>query len=156
MAGARAHNRWTVRLRGALWASAGVLALGGCANLPKGPFAAPSADVTSPLAADIDRLDLRTAVYPTFLSIPNKPNDVRPVSAWTRNIYDTLRLRRQMAAQEALYPQTLYGAEAFAEGERLRAATPLTPAEIAALSDRTAAFAKTGRERATPPSPAHP
>ncbi len=136
----------------------GALALcaGACVSLPDGPFKRPPADVASPLAADIEKMNPKTAVFPAFLNIPDQPDDVRPVSAWTRNIYNTLRLRRQMRALEALYPQTLYGADAFAQIEQARAAPPITPAEAQAAADRTAAFSKSGHERATAPSPTRP
>jgi hypothetical protein len=128
--------------------------LGGCTGLTNKVFPEPSMAVRSPLAAEVKKADLAHAGYPAFFNIPDKPTDIRPTSAWTRNIYNTLRLRRQNLALEALYPQTLYGASAFAQEQRARAAPPLTPAEAAALADRTAAFAKEGRARATPPSPA--
>src|SRR5438445_12975524 len=107
--------------------------VGGCVNLPGNVFTPPPPDVTSPLAADIRKLNLRDAAYPGWLQVPGQPTDVRPGSAWTRNIYNTLRLRRQMQAVAVLNPQSLYGAEAFAKDSRDRAAAPLTPAEAAAL-----------------------
>jgi hypothetical protein len=125
----------------------------GCAHLPSGPFPPPAADVTSPLASEIAKLDPKDAPYPSFLSVPNRPQDVRPATAWTRNIYNTIRLRRQLRALAALNPQGLYGAEAFAKQARLEAATPLTPAEAAALTDNTTKFAKELRDRAKAPSP---
>jgi hypothetical protein len=109
--------------------------------------------VTSPIAGDIQKMDLKTAGYPSFINVPQRPLDVRPTSAWTRNIYNTLRLRRQMQALQELYPQTLYGGGAFAQENRALAAAPLTPEQAAAQAERTAAFIKSGRERATPPSP---
>jgi len=123
-------------------------------NLPSGgPFAEPPVDVTSPLAADIGKSNPATAPYPTFLSVPQRPQDIRPVTAWTRNIYNTLRLRRQMQAMEVLYPQELYGAEAFAKQAREQAATPILPSEAAAQTDKSNQFAKAQRDRAKAPSP---
>ena len=86
--------------------------------------------------------------------MPSVPQDVRPVTAWTRNIYNTLRERRQSQALEVVYPQSLYGAQAFAEEQRLKAAPPITPAQAAAQTDATAKFAKAQRDRAKAPSPA--
>jgi hypothetical protein len=126
----------------------------GCVDLPKGPFTPPPPDVTSPIAGDILKLDLKTAGYPSFVNVPQRPLDVRPTSAWTRNIYNTLRARRQMQALQELYPQTLYGGGAFEQENRALAAPPLSPEEAAARAEQTAAFSKSGRERATPPSPA--
>ncbi len=130
------------------------LGLGACADLPKYPFAQPPVDVTSPLAEDLRQVNPTNAAYPSFRQVPDMPTDVRPATAWTRNIYNTLRLRRQMQAQQVLYPQSLYGTEAFAQEERNKAAAPLTPAQAAANADKTAAFAKSQRDRAKAPSPA--
>jgi hypothetical protein len=130
------------------------LGLGGCAHLPSYPFYQPPVDVTSPIAEDIRKASPDTEAYPSFLSVPPLPQDVRPVSAWTRNVYNTLRERRQSQAMTVLYPQSLYGAEAFAQEQRLKAAPPMTPAQAAAQSDATAKFAKDQRDRAKAPSPA--
>jgi hypothetical protein len=130
------------------------LGLGGCAHLPSYPFYQPPVDVTSPIAEDIRKASPDTEAYPSFLSVPPLPQDVRPVSAWTRNVYNTLRERRQSQAMTVLYPQSLYGAEAFAKEQRLKAAPPMTPAQAAAQSDATAKFAKDQRDRAKAPSPA--
>ncbi len=143
-------------LRTALIATlGGAVALGGCGHLPTGPFPQPQADVTSPIAADLRAANPAGAPYPSFLQVPPAPQDVRPVTAWTRNIYNTLRLRRQLRAQAVLNPQSLYGAEAFAKDARLTAAAPITPAEAAAQTDKTNRDAKALRDRATAPSPAH-
>jgi hypothetical protein len=130
------------------------LGLGGCGHLPNYPFYQPPVDVTSPIAADINKAGLATEAYPSFLSVPSVPQDVRPATAWTRNVYNTLRERRESQAMAVLYPQSLYGAEAFAQEQRLKAAPPITPAEAAAQSEKTAKFAKDQRDRAKAPSPA--
>jgi hypothetical protein len=130
------------------------LGLGGCGHIPNYPFYQPPVDVTSPIAADIRKTNPATAPYPSFLSLPPQPQDIRPATAWTRNIYNTLRLRRQQQAMAVLYPQSLYGTEAFAKEERSKAAAPITPAQAAAQTDKTAQFAKDQRDRAKAPSPA--
>ena len=129
-------------------------ALAGCAYLPGRPFVPPPADVASPLAADIDRMNLKGATYPSFIDVPNLPTDVRPVTAWTRNIYNVLRTRREMQAIVVLDPQSLYGAEAFAQEGRAYAAPPPASIEPTVQPSKTAAFATQGHERAKPPSPA--
>jgi hypothetical protein len=134
--------------------AAACLGLSACANLPTGPFAPPPLDVTSPVAADIQKMDTKHAAYPSFLNIPSQPTDLRPASAWSRNIFDTLRQRREAQALVVVYPQTLYGAEAFAQEGRAKAAPPITPAEASAQADKTSAFAKAQKARATAPSPA--
>jgi hypothetical protein len=128
--------------------------LGGCIHIPHYPFYQPPTDVTSPLVEDIAKSNPASAPFPSFLSVPSQPLDIRPTTAWTRNIYNTLRLRRQMQAMAVLYPQGLYGSEAFAKEQRARAAAPLTPAQVAAQSDQTSQFAKDQRDRAKAPSPA--
>ena len=130
------------------------LGLGGCVHAPSYPFYQPPVDVTSPIAEDIRKSNLSTEAYPSFLAVPAVPQDVRPATAWTRNIYNTLRERRESQAMAVLYPQSLYGAEAFAQEQRLRAAPPITPAEAAAQSEKTSKFAKDQRDRAKAPSPA--
>ena len=130
------------------------LGLGGCGHIPNYPFYQPPVDVTSPIAAELRQANPANAPYPSFLSVPPQPEDIRPGTAWTRNIYNTLRLRRQMQAMAVLNPQSLYGAEAFAKDARSQAAAPITPAEAAAQSDKTAQFAKDQRDRAKAPSPA--
>ena len=125
-----------------------------CVSLPRNPYAPLPVDLTSPVAADIRSIDLKTAAYPSFLQVPGQPTDVRPTSAWNRNIFAMLAERRQSDALSVVFPQTLYGAEAFAQDGRASVAPSLTPAEANALTDRSAAFAQSGRARATPPSPA--
>ncbi len=125
-----------------------------CVSLPNNPFGPLPVDLTSPISADIRSTDVKTAAYPSFLQVPSQPTDVRPVSAWNRNIFDMLAERRQNQALVIVFPQTLYGAEAFAQVGRSEVVPALTAAEAAALTDKSAAFAKTGRARATAPSPA--
>ncbi|MDB5458997.1 MAG: hypothetical protein JWO72_738 [Caulobacteraceae bacterium] len=139
-------------------ALAGVLALGGiglggCVQLNY-PFAQPPVDVTSPIAEDLRKANPAGAPYPSFLQVPEVPQDVRPTTAWTRNIYNTLRLRRQMRAMAVIYPQTLKDPEGFLQDNKKKALAPLTPAEAAAQSDKTDQFAKDLRDRAKAPSPA--
>ena len=128
--------------------------LSGCVSLPDKLFTPPPPDVASPLAADIRKLDVENAAYPSWLQVPSQPTDVRPGSAWTRNIYNTLRLRRETQAIVVVFPQSLYGAQPFPQEGRAYVVPPASPAQAAALADQTAAFAKTGRARAKPPSPA--
>lgn len=128
-------------------------ALSACAHLPGRPFVPPTADVASPLAADINRMNLKAAAYPSFINVPTPPTDVRPVTAWTRNIYDVLRARREMQAMVVLMPQSLYGAEAFAQDARAYATPPAPSVEPTAQASKSTTFAEQGRERAKPPSP---
>lgn len=105
-------------------------------------------DKNSPAASAIAATDVSRQAYPSFLQVPPQPDDVRPISAWNRNIFDMLAARRQMEAYQVTSPQTLYGSEAFAQQSRSEAAPPPAPE-----ADK-AASAKPATERATPPSPA--
>ena len=148
---ARTTSRMS-RLRPAT--AAALCLLGACSHLPRGPFSEPPADMRSPIAGDLKQLDLKTAAYPSFLQVPSQPTDVRPTTAWNRNIFATLESRRVVRAQEVVTPQTLYGAEAFAQEQRNAAAPPLTDQDVKAQTDATTDFTRSGHARATPPSPA--
>ena len=137
----------------ALAIAAACVGLSACANLPDGPFAQPAVDVRSPLAEDIKKMGPESTVYPAFLSVPPTPTDLRPNTAWSRNIFDTLRTRRELQLQAVVYPQTLYGAEAFAKDNKAKAAAPITPEQAAATADKTKSFAKEQKARAKAPSP---
>jgi hypothetical protein len=129
------------------------LGLGAC-SVTRTAFGPLQYDKSSPAAGAIATTDVSKQPYPSFLQVPSQPEDVRPTTAWNRNIFDTLAARRQLEAFQMVYPQTLYGAEAFAQESRALAAAPLTPEEIQAQADRAKAFAAEGQARATPPSPA--
>lgn len=144
--------------RGLPAAQAVVLALGcaslcACVSLPRNPYGPLPIDPASPVSADIRSISVKGSAFPSFLQIPSQPTDVRPISAWNRDIFDMLAERRQSQALSIAFPQILYGAEAFAQDGRSEVAPALSPAEAAALADRSAAFAQAGRARATPPSP---
>jgi hypothetical protein len=108
-------------------------------------------DKSSPAATAIATTDVSQQPYPSFLQVPSQPDDVRPIAAWNRNIFDILADRRQVDAFQVVNPQTFYGAEAFAQQARAEAAPPPSP-ESKAAGDK--APAKPGPARATPPSPA--
>jgi hypothetical protein len=127
-----------------------VVLLGGCVDLPSYVFKPPPVDLTSPIAKDVQAASAANRPYPRFRDVPAvPPPDVRPASAWSQNTYDTLLLRRQQQALLALYPQTLFDTEAFAAANRAKAVAPPAPA-----ASGTEDYAKTQRDRATPPSPA--
>ena len=129
------------------------ISLGAC-SAARAAFGPLQYDKNSPAAGAIASTDVSKQPYPTFAQVPSQPDDVRPTTAWSRNIFDTLAARRQMEALQVVQPQTLYGAEAFAQQSRALAAPPLTSEQAKAQSDQSAAFAKEGRARAKPPSPA--
>lgn len=100
-------------------------------------------DKNSPAAGAIATTDVSKQAYPSFLQVQPQPDDVRPISAWNRNIFDLLATRRQMEAYQLAFPQTLYGGEALVQQSQVEATPPPSP-------DAPNAPAA----RATPPSPA--
>ena len=152
------HGRTSATAGSAISRAAAIVlagaALSACVSLPRNPYGPLPIDLTSPVSADIRSVNLKGAAYPSFLQVPSQPTDVRPISAWNRNMFAVLAERRQSEALVVVSPQILYGAEAFAQQGRAEVAPALTADEAAALTDRSVAFAATGRARATPPSPA--
>lgn len=123
------------------------LGLGACSVLQTavGPL---KYDQSSPAAGAIATTSVKGQPYPSFLDVPSQPSDVRPISAWNRNIFDTLAARRQVDAYQVAFPQTLYGAEAFAQQSRIEATPPPSP------DAPQASGGPPSPARATPPSPA--
>jgi hypothetical protein len=140
--------RRPIRLPAVGAAAAIALAAGGLCgcSVARTAFGPLQYDKSSPAAAAIATTDVSQQPYPTFAQVPSQPDDVRPTTAWNRNIFDMFAARRQMDAFQLVQPQTLYGAEAFAQDAQAQAAPPPAP-------DQAAAIAKDSRERATPPSP---
>jgi hypothetical protein len=131
-------------------AAALACALAGCVDLPGMVFTPPPVELTSPIAKEVQAASAANRPYPKFADVPPiAPPDIRPASAWSRNIYDTLQLRRQQQALAAIYPQTLFGTEDFAQTNQAKATPPAAPS-----ASQTDDYAKTQRERAKPPSPA--
>jgi hypothetical protein len=126
--------------------------LGGC-SVARTAFGPLQYDKNSPAAGAIASTDVSKQAYPSFLQVPAQPDDVRPISAWNRNIFDLLAARRQMEAFQVVQPQTFYGAEAFAQQSRAEATPPKSEDDKSA-ADKAAALSAAARERATPPSPA--
>jgi hypothetical protein len=139
-------------------AAAAVIALAGtglgACSVARTAFGPLQYDKSSPAAPAIAATDVSKQAYPSFLQVPSQPDDVRPIAAWNRNIFETLAARRQIEAYQVTQPQTLYGAEAFAQEAKIEAAPPLTPEQTKVQNDRSKAFVTEGRARATPPSPA--
>lgn len=128
-------------------------ALGGC-NATRTAFGPLQYDKTSPAAGAIASTSVAGQPYPSFLNVPSQPTDVRPVTAWNRNIFDTLAARRQLDAFQVVNPQTLYGAQAFAQQARAEATPPPSADSPKGQARKPAASAKAPAARATAPSPA--
>lgn len=124
-----------------------------CADLPKVVQGPPPVDPASPVAKDVLQAQRTGGAYPRFADIPMASTDVRPTRAWTRSIYDTLRLRRQMMVQTALAGPARTDTEAFAAQLRDSTRPPASPGASAPDGAQNA-FVQGVRQRATPPSPA--
>ncbi len=128
-----------------------------CADLPKidalGP---PPVDQTSPVVKEVEAASRLNAAYPRFSDIPDVPRDIRPVRAWSRSIYDTLRLRRLLIIEASVAGPAPSDTDAFAQGLRDATTSPgAPPAQTAAQAgQQTGAFVQGARERAKPPSSA--
>jgi hypothetical protein len=131
----------------------GAAGLCGC-SATRAAFGPLQYDKDSPAASAIASTNVSAQAYPSLLQVPPQPDDVRPISAWNRNIFDMLAARRRMDAFQVAFPQTLYGAEAFAQQAKIDAAPPALSEDAKTEGDKAAANAKQARERATPPSPA--
>ena len=127
--------------------------LGAC-SVARTAFGPLQYDKSSPAASAIATTDVSKQAYPSFLQVPSQPDDVRPIAAWNRNIFDTLAARRQVEAFQVAQPQTLYGAEAFAQQAKIDVMPPPSPEQPKVQNDPSKAAAAQGPARATPPSPA--
>jgi hypothetical protein len=89
--------------------------------------------------------------YPTFAAIPAAPTDVRPAGAWRDNIAGVKAAGARLAAETAPSTFSLSDTEAFAETTRRRLdAGGAAPTEAASRAEADA-FARSIRQRATPP-----
>jgi hypothetical protein len=131
-------------------------ALTGCVDLPSMVFTPPPIEMTSPIRSEVEAASTAKVSYPRWSDVPlTAPTDIRPTTAWTRNIYDTLRLRRQQQALAALYPQILFDAPGFAYAGKAFATPPGTPGQVSAQPAASDDYAKAQRALATPPSSTH-
>jgi hypothetical protein len=152
----RATARRPIRPHAIGVAAAIALAAGslGACTATRAAFGPLQYDKNSPAASAIATTDVSKEAYPSFLQTPPQPSDVRPISAWNRNIFDLLADRRQMEAFQVTFPQASYGAEAFAQQSRAEATPPPKSEDDKSAGDKAAAPSTVARERATPPSPA--
>ncbi|HEY3694125.1 hypothetical protein [Phenylobacterium sp.] len=112
------------------------------------PVGAARIDPASPIAADATRLVKANRRVPTFAQIPPAPKDVRLPRAFRSAVVDTEAARDRLIAATGPGAWTLTGTEGFAD----RASAQADDEAVSARD--TEGFARTGRERATPPPPA--
>ena len=113
------------------------------------PFAGGKVDPASPVAAEVATLGRQHGKPPTFASIPNPPKDVRPAAQYGRDAKRTLAAGEALVAATDPGTWTLQGTQAFAEAARRDAGPAVEPAKPGDAD----AFAKSLRDRATPPPP---
>jgi hypothetical protein len=89
--------------------------------------------------------------YPTFASIPAAPTDVRPPAAWRNNIAGITAAGAKLNAETAPSTFSLTNTEDFAEAMRRKLDAGGAPADEAATRAEADAFARSIRQRATPP-----
>lgn len=128
-----------------LTGAAGVM-LSGCIG---NPFVDAKVDPSSPIAPEVARVTRQDARFPTFASIPKKPDDLRPVAQYGRSARQVLAQGEALIAATEPSTWTLSNTEAFAEKGRADAGPQVEPPKPGDAE----AFARELRERATPPPP---
>jgi hypothetical protein len=132
----------------AIFASAAAVLVAAAAS---GALAAPTTPPTqAPETTAAIAAARQSAPYPSLASVPPKPTDVRPVSAWKTAVLATQAKGDELMRMAAAEPWTLHDTDAWAAGER-EAATPPPPITTASSVSDTEAFAAALRARATPP-----
>ena len=108
-------------------------------------------DGPSAVARDVAYAARHPGPYPRFIDIPNIPTDIRPASAWRQAVVDLQGQKAALDREAADLPPPLTDTERYAADSRGRAAAD--PADIPPpdAAQQTEAYAKTLRERATPP-----
>jgi len=89
--------------------------------------------------------------YPTFAAIPEAPTDIRAPRAWRDSIAGVQGARDRLAAETAPSTFSLSGTEDFAEITRRRLDAGGPAPDAAASRAEADAFARSIRQRATPP-----
>lgn len=122
------------------------LFVGGCLA---GPTSRANIDPGSPIAADARKLEAAQRSYPSFAKIPPAPKDVRPLTAFAESVADARAAAARLEAETGPETWSLTGTERFAA----TAERQIGPDPGPASPEDTEAFARSLRERATPPPP---
>lgn len=120
--------------------------LSGCVG---NPFADAKVDPASPVAKDVTALTSAHAEFPKFASIPRKPDDLRPPARYGKEAASLELAAAQLIRDTAPETWTLQATDAFADTARRDAGPELAPP----TAGDAEAFARSLRERATPPPP---
>ena len=113
------------------------------------PFRDAKIDPRSPVAGEVASTIRPGAPFPTFVSFPKVPTDVRPHKQYGQAAGAVEMDAKTLMAATADSTWTLSGTEPFAAQARLDAGPELPPPS----PDETEAFAKDQKARATPPPP---
>ena len=113
------------------------------------PTSRAKVDATSPIAAELARIDRIPTVMPKFTDIPPVPAGLRPKAAYGAAARETQLAVAQMERATAPETWTLKNSDAFVGAARAAVGPDLAPADPSA----TDAFAQAQRRRATPPPP---
>ena len=107
-------------------------------------------DSSSPVARDVVNASRHPGPYPKFASIPKTPTDIRPAAEWRVAVADIERRKAELEAQAAALPAPQTDTQAFAS-QNLSKAPSAGEAPAPDQAAQTESYAKTLRERATPP-----
>ncbi len=110
-------------------------------------------DSSSPVAKDVIYASEHPGPYPRFADIPKIPTDVRPASAWRAAIAEVQHKKAVLEAEVAALPAVTADTETYASQTRAQASAPASQAAPTDPTQQTEAYARSLRERATPPPP---
>lgn len=131
-----------------LLACVGVAALvNGCAGGPFNPFTSPPVDSASPIADEVATAARSNRGYPAFSDIPNAPAEQRSARAWGEAAADVEAAGERLARETAPETWSLGDTQAFVDKAEARVEGDGAPAG----GDDTESFARSARQRATPP-----
>jgi hypothetical protein len=125
---------------------AGSVMLSGCVG---NPFKDTKIDPASPVAGEVAKMTRQDGKFPTFASIPKAPKDIRPVAQYGVDAKTILAQGAALEAATAPGTWTLQGTDDFADKARRDAGPQIEPPKPGDAE----AFARSLRERATPPPP---
>ncbi|CAN5252236.1 hypothetical protein BH11PSE2_BH11PSE2_04310 [soil metagenome] len=128
------------------------LLLGACAS-PPDLVTKSRIEPNSALAMAISRVQATPLAYPKFSDIPAVPTDVRSPEAWKSSSSALQTTSGALKKADSDAKPEIADVDAFAKQLRNSAGLPGIEAPSATSAAETEAFARSLRERATPPPP---
>lgn len=135
------------RLASACAALAAAAALAGCASNSSGA----AVDKTSPAAPAIAELPKTLGPYPRWSQFPRGPQPAPPPSEIARSVSDLQTAQANLLSSESKLQWTLSGTTGFAEETRGQINPAYAAPPPADERAQTEAYARSLREKATPP-----